>query len=353
MFNSTSPQHENDHAQQVTGSPLSPVVFERLLQQAIVAIDHGHTAQGRALLRALLRHPPVASEEDPHTALLVRQAWNWLAQVAETPAERDTARQHTGNIAPGSPPVAPPEPVQPARRRRLTGCWIGGVLLLVAATTWLAVASIEGGAGGQAGSSNSSAVQTLPPTSTITPTFSSTLPPTQTRLAPTPPVAVYQPVTPWNAASPTPIQFRPQSQPPGTIYDYGLWRGMLTSPAHVRVLEAPPPDTSIQGKLVLVLLNVGNLTERPRPLPRHMVVFVASEGERYTPLPQASSRYLEAHGRGQAGDLALEDAIPPGGGLVTVPLLFDLPASTQQGILLFGPYADSGWQIDLATTAAP
>ncbi len=58
----------------------------------------------------------------------------------------------------------------------------------------------------------------------------------------------------------------------------------------------------------------------------------------------ASTIYLNTYGRGQRGDLSLEEEIPPGGGNVSVPLLFEVPSNMRSFTLHMGD-EPLGWPI--------
>jgi len=71
---------------------------------------------------------------------------------------------------------------------------------------------------------------------------------------------------------------------------------------------------------------------------------IDSTGQRYTPLPQASTVYLNSYGRGQHGDLSMEDMIPADGSNKSVPLIFDVPSTARNLYLLVGN-SSKGWAI--------
>jgi hypothetical protein len=65
---------------------------------------------------------------------------------------------------------------------------------------------------------------------------------------------------------------------------------------------------------------------------------------RYTPSPNASTAYLTLYGRAQHGDHSQEEAVPTGGGNVSVPLIFDVPPGAA-GLALHVGTAPVGWAV--------
>jgi hypothetical protein len=95
---------------------------------------------------------------------------------------------------------------------------------------------------------------------------------------------------------------------------------------------------------VLALLAIGNDGPAPAHLPNDLFVLVDGTGKHYAPLPQISTAYLNTYGRGQHGDLSMEDMIPADGGNKSVPLIFDVPPSARPLYLLVGN-SSLGWPI--------
>jgi hypothetical protein len=67
-------------------------------------------------------------------------------------------------------------------------------------------------------------------------------------------------------------------------------------------------------------------------------------------VPTASTVYLNTYGRGQRGDLSLEEEIPPGGGNVSVPLIFDVLADARD-LRLYVAGEPLGWAVGGAASA--
>ena len=99
-----------------------------------------------------------------------------------------------------------------------------------------------------------------------------------------------------------------------------------------------------RGRFVLALVAVGNDGHAAARLPSDLFALVDGAGNRYAPLPQISTAYLNTYGRGQHGDLSMEDLIPADGGNRSVPLIFDVPPGTRPLYLLAGD-SSAGWPI--------
>jgi hypothetical protein len=99
-----------------------------------------------------------------------------------------------------------------------------------------------------------------------------------------------------------------------------------------------------RGRFVLALVAVGNDGQAAARLPTGLFTLIDGAGNRYTPLPPLSTAFLNSYGRGQHGDLSMEDSIPADGGNKSVPLIFDVPASARLLYLLVGDSED-GWPV--------
>ncbi len=158
------------------------------------------------------------------------------------------------------------------------------------------------------------------------------------------PTPALPPAPPTATATPAP-PYQPTPMPLGNVQTYGLWQGTLALPDHVQWLDEPLDGVQPQGRLLVAVMTISNLTGEPRPIPADLFILVDQQLNFYRPLPGASTRFLDSFGRGVVGDLALEDAIPAGGTLVSVPLLFDVPVDQQSFVLMLGEYSDTGWQL--------
>jgi hypothetical protein len=105
-----------------------------------------------------------------------------------------------------------------------------------------------------------------------------------------------------------------------------------------------------RGRFVLALVVVGNDGATPARIPADLLTLVDAQGNSYQPVPAASTAFLAAYGRGQRGDLSMEEEIPTGGGNVSIPLIFDVPP-TAHGLILRVSGASVGWPV--GTLSAP
>jgi hypothetical protein len=146
--------------------------------------------------------------------------------------------------------------------------------------------------------------------------------------------------------SPSPL---PQPTPrqvlaPGEVVKQGQWHAILFRPQDVVSLDGSIGSLQPRGRFVLALVAVGNDGQAPALLPHDLFALIDGAGHRYAPLPAASTAYLNSYGRGQHGDLSMEDAIPSDGGNKSVPLIFDLPPGARALYLVVG-VRDAGWAI--------
>ncbi|NJN67862.1 MAG: DUF4352 domain-containing protein, partial [Chloroflexaceae bacterium] len=139
---------------------------------------------------------------------------------------------------------------------------------------------------------------------------------------------------------PTPTRFSL-----GTPQEYAGWSITLLRPDHTRLFTGTVGMLSPRGRFVLVLLTVGNGTSVARRIPPGLLVLTDDQGRSYQPVPGASAAYLETYGRGRHGDLSLDDAIPPGGSLYSVPLLFDVAPDATGLLLTVVGHAHEGWAV--------
>lgn len=154
------------------------------------------------------------------------------------------------------------------------------------------------------------------------------------------------PVTP----SATPQPTAPPVLAPGQVVEQGQWHASLLRPEHALALEGSIATLQPRGYFVLALVAVGNDGAAPARIPPDLFALVDRQGRRYAPLPAASTAYLGAYGRGEHGDLSMEELIPSGGGIVSIPLIFDIPPGAGALTLHVGS-ARLGWPIN--PTAVP
>ncbi len=143
---------------------------------------------------------------------------------------------------------------------------------------------------------------------------------------------------------PSPVPTPRQTLAPGEIVEYGQWRAILIRPEDALALDGSIGAFQPSGRFVLALLAIGNDGQAPARLPDDLFALVDGSGKRYAPLPQLSTAYLTTYGRGQHGDLSMEDPIPSDGGNKSIPLIFDVPPSARPLYLLVGD-APLGWPI--------
>ncbi len=135
----------------------------------------------------------------------------------------------------------------------------------------------------------------------------------------------------------------PTSLPMGTVVEYDQWKAVLLQPEYALALDGAIGDVQPDGAFVLTLLSISNAETVEQTLPPDLFVLVDDRGRSYKPAPGLSSLYLDVFGRAQRGDVALEEPLPAGGGVVSVPILFDVPTDARNITLLMGQPAAGGW----------
>ncbi|MCG8346653.1 MAG: hypothetical protein MI924_02595, partial [Chloroflexales bacterium] len=131
----------------------------------------------------------------------------------------------------------------------------------------------------------------------------------------------------------------------GAFIEYDNWQASLLKPNYALVLDGAIGDREPAGRFVLALLAIGNNAATPRFIPPDLFVLVDDQGRSYRPETGVSSMYLNLYGRGQRGELALEDAIEPAGRVLSVPLLFDVPQDATGLFLIMGRQPIAGWPV--------
>jgi hypothetical protein len=365
-----------------------------LLGTAAKARERGDTRRARALLRTLAAQAPGDW-----------QVWQALADVAETDAERVEALQRLAALAeppgpsitrplpeihgPQALPPLPPPPVRlspaaplnvptpsPAadttweaprtaptndetlppgwfRSHWLTYAAIGVIALLLIGLVLLARERLP------ALRAQPTPTPPLPsagaslPTAAPLPTLptalpAATLPPdggsgTSTS-APLPTLPLASPIATVPTAPP-PATAAPQAAlAPGQVVQDGTWSVTVLRPEHLVLLNGSIGPNAPRGRFVLALLAVSNGGPAPASLPSERIALVDSRGVRYLPAPGMSSSYLATFQRGVRGDLSLEELIPAAAGIVSVPVIFDVPPDAGSLSLLIGD-SPGGWAI--------
>jgi hypothetical protein len=141
---------------------------------------------------------------------------------------------------------------------------------------------------------------------------------------------------------------------PGEIVVQKPWHASLLRPDYAVLIDGAIGTLQPRGRFVLALITVGNDSTAAARIPMNLFSLIDGQGNRYQPLPAASTAFLATYGRGQRGDLSMEEQIPAGGGNVSVPVIFDVPPSAH-GLTLRVGGASEGWPVgaEPAPTAAP
>ncbi|HEX5691368.1 MAG TPA: hypothetical protein VFX76_15240, partial [Roseiflexaceae bacterium] len=164
--------------------------------------------------------------------------------------------------------------------------------------------------------------------------------------------------TPTGAGAPAPIAptAAPIASPipvlvPGQVVESPPWTASLLRPEYAIPLDGAIGSLQPRGRFVLALIAVGNSGPGPARIPNSLFTLQDQQGNQYTPVPDASTIYLDIYGRGQRGELSLEEALPADGGLVSVPLIFDVPPDARGLSLRVGDQI-AGWPIGGAPAPA-
>ncbi len=144
----------------------------------------------------------------------------------------------------------------------------------------------------------------------------------------------------------------PPGLPLGTLVEVDGWSATLLRPDYALILDGSIGDLRPSGRFVLTLMAVSNNSAGARRIPADLFTIVDSQGHRYSPTPNASSAYLALYGRGQHGDLALEDDLAPSSGMRSVPILFDIPVNVTGLVLTVRDNGALGWPIEGSTSQA-
>jgi hypothetical protein len=142
---------------------------------------------------------------------------------------------------------------------------------------------------------------------------------------------------------PTPTAAPAQLLAPGVVQQ-GTWNAGLLRAEDAIFVDGAIGTLQPKGRFVLALIAVGNTSSTPTRIPSDLFWLRDAQGNRYQPLPRASTEYLNMYGRAQRGDLSMEEEIPQGGGNVSIPLIFDVPV-TAQNLTLHVGNATGGWPI--------
>ena len=316
--------------------PQNPLARRGLARMGAVPPALAHVAEAAA--------PPVAAATTSvpaptHVAPPQAQASSAAAYVAPEPPQEPGV-----GLAPALTPVD--RPADAARALRWPLYLVLGVSLLAVlfATVLIRGASTipftqQAPSPGLPGSSAASATEAVAALAAA-PALPAETPAAATMSLPSPTPTVPLPSPTLAAPTETP---RP-TLPIGEVVEQDSWHVVLLRPDYAVPLEGSIGTLQPRGRFVLALVAVGNDGPAPARIPTDLLSIVDQSGVRYLPQPSLSTAYLNAYGRGQHGDLSMEDDIPADGGNKSVPLIFDLPASARQ-LLLVVRGNIAGWPI--------
>ena len=189
------------------------------------------------------------------------------------------------------------------------------------------------------------------PAPTVAPTLAlPVLSPTVAAAAPTLTAPMLSPTV--TTAAPTLAPATPSAVtalPLGQIIDYDGWSATLLRPDYAVTLTGPIGDLRPTGQFVLAVIAISNNSPTARTIPASLFTLTDSTNQSYAPVPGVSTAYLARYERGQRGDLALEDALDPGSGMRSVPIIFDVPLTVSGLRLTMTGTAGAGWPIGGAT----
>jgi hypothetical protein len=342
---------------------------------ALATVVETREEQRQALSRALALDPQNALARRALERFTDTDGERSFAPAAANGATSAAARAHaappvltTSEPAVLEPAIAPPPDDQPAHLIR----WplylvIGAAVLLV-----LIVAALQStlprtaqaptptqtlpGVIGDAQPTQGVAPESPPPVaSQATPAeIATAAPPAATPAADRPTNPTARPLaTATLPPSPPPTPTTP-ALAPGEIVIQKPWHASLLRPDYAVLIDGAIGTLQPRGRFVLALVAIGNDGATPARIPADLFSLVDGQGNRYQPVPAASTAFLVAYGRGQRGELSMQEEIPPGGGNVSVPVIFDVPPNAHDLTLRVGG-ASSGWPISAAPapTAAP
>lgn len=167
----------------------------------------------------------------------------------------------------------------------------------------------------------------------------------------TPPPTGASPAPAPTALAPTSAPALTTELPLGQVVDYDGWSATLLRPDYAVALDGSIGDLQPTGRFVLAVLAVSNNSPSSRTIPPDLFTLTDDAGQRYLPVPGASTAYLALYERGQRGDLALEDPLDPDSGMRSIPILFDVPADATGLRLTMAGAAGAGWPISGAETS--
>jgi hypothetical protein len=129
----------------------------------------------------------------------------------------------------------------------------------------------------------------------------------------------------------------------GEVIETGTWDVTLLQANHALLLNGTIGALTPRGRFALTLLAIGNNGDVEARFPADLLTLIDEHGNRYSPVPAASTAYLTALEPGH-GDLSLEEPIPPGAGNLSIPVIFDVP-SDARGFQLVVDGQAAGWLV--------
>jgi len=179
------------------------------------------------------------------------------------------------------------------------------------------------------------------PVATLLPTLPADQPfPTWT------PAVAATPIAPSATAQPTigPTATPRPSLALGAVLQNGPWTLSLLRPEHTLLLDGSIGTLQPQGRFVLALLAIGNTGDAPGRIPDGLIALQDDRGNRYAPMPSASTTYLATYGRGQSGDVSFDEPLPADAGNLSVPIIFDVPPDAR-GLQIVVGNDSTGWAV--------
>ncbi len=361
--------------------------LEQLLHVGLAAARAGNSSAARALFLALSREYPQEV-----------RVWRALADVAGDDDERRVALEHVRDLDPADeraalalqagaaaparsssrpgyavPPLAEPDdqPVSEQAPFPLLNLIALVVILLLLVAVGLIIGRNLLPTAGRASATVTPVLAALPTAPLMLPTAPPALPtslppptlvPTRAPLLTPSSVPTMEP-TLLPSLSPTPQQSAGETAtaelvptvstelPMGTIIDNDGWSATLLRPDYAVALEGPIGDLYPNGRFVLAVVAVSNNSPTPRTIPPELFSLLDAVGRNYSPVPGLSSAYLGLYGRGQRGDLALEDVLEPASGMRSVPVIFDVPLDATGLRLTMPSMGGAGWPINAPAPA--
>ncbi len=155
------------------------------------------------------------------------------------------------------------------------------------------------------------------------------------------------PLVPTATSLPT-LTPRP-SLPGGQVVQQGDWNVTLLRPEHALLLNGSIGSLQPKGQFALALLSIGYSGDTAAQIPADLFTLQDNQGREYKPVPGASAAYLATFGRGQYGDVSLDEVIPANAGNVSVPVIFDVPLDARDLRLYVGD-EPTGWEFAAPAT---